>query len=182
MRLEYRSGSEPSSSIYHRTEETSSNRVVRFPLHLFVLSHQLSQSALSILISLSLLTDKRLRVLKEGTNQPVWDIWAIGDASVIEGELLPATAQVAAQKSTVRPFPFLLSIPKSQLFVYSMMLPLPPSKQYLTKLLNRSSSAAPISDAPEFKFISRGNLAYLGDWNAIYDRTKAEGVHGKVTG
>lgn len=122
MRLEYRSGSEPSSSIYHRTEETSSNRVVRFPLHLFVLLHQLAQSHL--LIALRLLTDKRLRVLKEGTNQPVWDIWAIGDASVIEGELLPATAQVAAQKSTVRPSPFLLSIPSSPLVFFSMFFPL----------------------------------------------------------
>lgn len=52
-----------------------------------------------------LITDKRLRVLKDGTNQPLWDVWAIGDASVIDdprGVMLPATAQVAAQKSRVR--------------------------------------------------------------------------------
>ena len=49
------------------------------------------------------MTDKRLRVLEQGTDQPLKDIWAIGDASVIEGpEMLPATAQVAAQKATVR--------------------------------------------------------------------------------
>lgn len=49
------------------------------------------------------MTDGRLRVLKKDTDQPVRDVWAIGDASVVEGpEMLPATAQVAAQKSQVR--------------------------------------------------------------------------------
>lgn len=53
------------------------------------------------------MTDGRLRVLKKGTDQPLWDVWAIGDASVVQGpEMLPATAQVAAQKSTVRFFVF----------------------------------------------------------------------------
>lgn len=35
----------------------------------------------------------------------------------------------------------------------------------------------------DFKFVSKGNLAYLGDWTAIYDRSKAEsGPHTKATG
>jgi NADH dehydrogenase FAD-containing subunit len=50
-----------------------------------------------------LMTDKRLRVLKKGTDQPLWDVWAIGDASVMDGpDVLPATAQVAAQQANVR--------------------------------------------------------------------------------
>ena len=40
----------------------------------------------------SLLTDERLRLLREdGT--PCEDVWAIGDAAVIKDGLLPATAQ-----------------------------------------------------------------------------------------
>jgi NADH dehydrogenase len=97
----------------------------------------------------SLMTDKRLRVLEQGTNRPLECVWAVGDASVMEGpEMLPATAQVAAQQAT-----------------------------YLVKQLN---TGGPDED---FKFVSKGSLAYLGDWTAIYDRSKAEsGPHTKATG
>ena len=73
--------------------------------------HAHSRALLLILQLSRLITDKRLRVLEQGTNRPLEDIWAIGDASVMEGpEMLPATAQVAAQKAIVRlsfPAPFL---------------------------------------------------------------------------
>lgn len=46
----------------------------------------------------SLLTDKQLRVLRpDGTARD--DVWAIGDAAVIQDGVLPATAQVASQKA-----------------------------------------------------------------------------------
>ncbi|OJA16568.1 hypothetical protein AZE42_03842 [Rhizopogon vesiculosus] len=46
----------------------------------------------------SLFTDQNLNVIrKEGHVDP--DIWAIGDAANIKGQLLPATAQVANQKA-----------------------------------------------------------------------------------
>jgi len=45
----------------------------------------------------SLLTDNHLNVItKNGTPDP--DVWAIGDAAVIQDQRLPATAQVANQK------------------------------------------------------------------------------------
>lgn len=48
----------------------------------------------------SLITDKHLRVLDpEGQHRP--NIWAIGDAAIIDGQPLPATAQVASQKAMV---------------------------------------------------------------------------------
>ncbi|KAF8323703.1 NDE1, mitochondrial external NADH dehydrogenase [Clavulina sp. PMI_390] len=99
----------------------------------------------------SLITDGQLRVLREGSNEPVEGVWAIGDASAVEGpEILPATAQVAAQKAL-----------------------------YLVKHLNNGKKA----QTKDFKFISRGNLAYLGDWTAIYDASKAgTGPQTRATG
>lgn len=47
------------------------------------------------------------------------------------------------------------------------------------KQLN-SNTGGPDED---FKFVTRGSLAYIGDWNAIYDRSGAEsGPQTKATG
>ncbi|KAI0664162.1 FAD/NAD-P-binding domain-containing protein [Cubamyces menziesii] len=111
----------------------------------------------------SLLTNGTLNVLKADTGAPDPDVFAIGDACTIETEALPATAQVANQQA-----------------------------KYLTKRLNRliksssasaSSSDAASADAAAFKFQNAGSLAYVGDWEAIFDRTKAaRGPKGKETG
>jgi len=46
----------------------------------------------------SLFTDEHLNVLmKDGAANP--DVWAVGDAAIIKGQPLPATAQVASQKA-----------------------------------------------------------------------------------
>ncbi|KAJ3553506.1 hypothetical protein NP233_g12626 [Leucocoprinus birnbaumii] len=47
----------------------------------------------------SLYTDDQLNVIMNDTNQPNEDVWAIGDAAIVEGAPLPATAQVASQKA-----------------------------------------------------------------------------------
>ncbi|THH02946.1 hypothetical protein EW145_g6668 [Phellinidium pouzarii] len=98
-----------------------------------------------------LLTDDHLRTIQsDGTVNE--DVWAIGDAAVIQDGLLPATAQVASQKA-----------------------------KYVTGVLNRLVRDRPTTDA--FHFRSQGNLAYLGDWKALYDRTTVEsGPKGKEAG
>ncbi|KAI0325734.1 FAD/NAD(P)-binding domain-containing protein [Cubamyces sp. BRFM 1775] len=53
--------------------------------------------------------------------------------------------------------------------------------KYLTKRLNRLIKGR--TDARPFKFQNAGSLAYVGDWEAIFDRTKAaRGPKGKETG
>ncbi|GJE86310.1 NADH dehydrogenase-like protein [Phanerochaete sordida] len=52
--------------------------------------------------------------------------------------------------------------------------------KYLTKRLNALVRGR-AHDAP-FAFHNMGSLAYLGDWNAVYDRTQAEGVKTKEAG
>ncbi|KAF8912673.1 FAD/NAD-P-binding domain-containing protein [Mucidula mucida] len=100
-----------------------------------------------------LLTDKYLNVIRtDGSIDP--DVWAIGDASSIEVDPLPATAQVANQKA-----------------------------KYLTKSLNKLAKVRPTHDddaskiqlQEPFEFRSRGSLAYIGGWRAIYDRSKTPG-------
>lgn len=79
------------------------------------------------------------------------DVFAIGDAAVIQGNPLPATAQVANQKAI-----------------------------YLTKKLNTSIRG--MGHTTPFRFHNAGSLAYLGDWEAIYDRTKVRGTKSRWTG
>ncbi|KAF5350487.1 hypothetical protein D9756_008688 [Leucocoprinus leucothites] len=47
----------------------------------------------------SLYTNDQLNVIIDDTNEPNEDVWAIGDAAIVEGAPLPATAQVASQKA-----------------------------------------------------------------------------------
>lgn len=53
--------------------------------------------------------------------------------------------------------------------------------KYVTKTLNRLAKSQKLSGP--FKFHNQGTLAYLGDWRAIYDRTRVEsGPKGKEAG
>ncbi|KZT04901.1 FAD/NAD(P)-binding domain-containing protein [Laetiporus sulphureus 93-53] len=100
----------------------------------------------------SLLTDEHLNVLMKDSGKPDPDVWAIGDAAIIKGQPLPATAQVANQKA-----------------------------KYLFKKLNRIVKGK--SHPTEFNFVNAGSLAYIGDWQAVYDRTSAaKGPKTKETG
>lgn len=103
-----------------------------------------------------------MNVIMRSTNAPDPDVFALGDAATIENctPLLPATAQVANQQA-----------------------------KYVTKRLNRSvrrllslPSSLLAAEKP-FKFQNAGSLAYVGDWNAVFDRTNAaSGPKGKGTG
>ncbi|OCH92738.1 FAD/NAD-P-binding domain-containing protein [Obba rivulosa] len=103
----------------------------------------------------SLFTDDHLNVLMKDTGAPDPDVWALGDAAMIKEVPLPATAQVANQKA-----------------------------KYLTKRLNaliKERAQSPGEPEP-FRFHNAGSLAYLGDWEALYDRTKAERLKTKEAG
>lgn len=52
--------------------------------------------------------------------------------------------------------------------------------KYLTKKLNRMIKGK--EHAAPFVFHNMGSLAYLGDWQAIYDRTQTEHVKTKEAG
>ncbi|KAI0088253.1 FAD/NAD(P)-binding domain-containing protein [Irpex rosettiformis] len=98
----------------------------------------------------SLITDAQCRVIgNDGKVNP--DVYAIGDAAMIQDTPLPATAQVANQKA-----------------------------KYLTKRLNKIIKGKEHTEG--FVFHNAGSLAYLGDWQAVYDRTKAENVKTKDAG
>ncbi|TBU63386.1 FAD/NAD(P)-binding domain-containing protein [Dichomitus squalens] len=106
----------------------------------------------------SLITDEHLNVVMKDTNAPDPDVFAIGDAATIGDEPpLPATAQVANQQA-----------------------------KYITKRLNKlikSSTGVLGADEKPFKFQNAGSLAYVGDWEAIFDRTRAaSGPKNKETG
>ena len=94
-----------------------------------------------------------MNVIMQRTDVPDPDVFAIGDAATIADEPLPATAQVANQQA-----------------------------KYLARRLNRLIRTDR-DDAKPFVFQNAGSLAYVGDWEAIFDRTKAaRGPKGKETG
>ncbi|RDX42840.1 FAD/NAD-P-binding domain-containing protein [Lentinus brumalis] len=102
----------------------------------------------------SLVTNNNMNVIMKDTNAPDPDVFAIGDSATIEDEPLPATAQVANQQA-----------------------------KYLTKKLNKIiRSGDDAAHTAPFEFRNAGSLAYVGDWEAIFDRTKAHGPKGKETG
>ncbi|KAF4457557.1 NADH dehydrogenase [Fusarium austroafricanum] len=68
------------------------------------------------------------------------DVYAIGDCANIQGESLPATAQVASQQAT-----------------------------YLGKRFNAGTSSQGAPTAP-FHFRNWGTMAYLGGWRAIHQK------------
>ncbi|KAF9515895.1 hypothetical protein BS47DRAFT_1371907 [Hydnum rufescens UP504] len=105
-----------------------------------------------------LVTDGHLHVLDAKTGEALSNVWAIGDAVgtvMREGRSNPVAAPLPATAQ-----------------VASQM------GNYLVKTLNIGAE-----QTEEFKFASRGNLAYVGDGNAIYDRSMVEsGPQTKVRG
>ncbi|KAF5026063.1 hypothetical protein F66182_1855 [Fusarium sp. NRRL 66182] len=91
--------------------------------------------------------DEHLRVQLEAQdsggkhiNKTLPDVYAIGDCAVVEGQSLPATAQVASQQAT-----------------------------YLGKRFNSGTSNQGPPTAP-FQFRNWGTMAYLGGWRAIHQK------------
>ncbi|KZT30108.1 FAD/NAD(P)-binding domain-containing protein [Neolentinus lepideus HHB14362 ss-1] len=72
------------------------------------------------------------------------DVWAIGDAAVMEGVVLPATAQVAKQKA-----------------------------RYVAGRLNGMLEGRDVGRP--FEWRNMGTLAYVGEEQALYDRSQAKG-------
>ncbi|KAH9848658.1 FAD/NAD-P-binding domain-containing protein [Lenzites betulinus] len=102
----------------------------------------------------SLVTDSHLNVVMASTDAPDPDVFAIGDAATIVDDPLPATAQVANQQA-----------------------------KHVTRRLNALIRSSRAPAATPFKFQNAGSLAYIGDWEAVFDRTKAaRGPKGKETG
>ncbi|KAI0822432.1 FAD/NAD-P-binding domain-containing protein [Trametes gibbosa] len=102
----------------------------------------------------SLVTDSHLNIVMASTNAPDPDVFVIGDAATIADDPLPATAQVANQQA-----------------------------KHVTRRLNTLIRSERPPAATPFKFQNAGNLAYIGDWEAVFDRTKAaRGPKGKETG
>ncbi|OJT07134.1 hypothetical protein TRAPUB_2012 [Trametes pubescens] len=101
----------------------------------------------------TLITDGHLNVVLKDTDAVDPDVFAIGDAATVVDKPLPATAQVANQQA-----------------------------KYLTRRLNALVRDRTPSKSP-FKFQNAGSLAYIGDWEAVFDRTKAaRGPKNKETG
>ena len=106
-----------------------------------------------------------MNVIMHSTGAPDPDVFALGDAATIEHctPPLPATAQVANQQA-----------------------------KFVTRTLNRLVRPALLRgigtgtqgrEAKGFRFQNAGSLAYVGDWNAVFDRTQAaRGPKGKETG
>ncbi|KAL4726190.1 hypothetical protein ACLX1H_006867 [Fusarium chlamydosporum] len=91
--------------------------------------------------------DSHLRVQVESQDsngkqiaKPLPDVYAIGDCANIEGQALPATAQVASQQAT-----------------------------YLGKRFNSGTASQGPPTAP-FQFRNWGTMAYLGGWRAIHQK------------
>ncbi|KAI8059265.1 FAD/NAD(P)-binding domain-containing protein [Gongronella butleri] len=98
-----------------------------------------------------LLTDDLLRVIdKHG--RPMDGVYAVGDAAVIQGANLPATAQVATQQAV-----------------------------YLGQVLNQNKqhasllSLAPLLPSP-FQFKNRGMMTYIGNSEALLDMSSVHAI------
>lgn len=67
------------------------------------------------------------------------DVFALGDCGIIESTCYPATAQVASQKGL-----------------------------WLAKRLNAATSSSPIESQKGFNYKDLGTLAYIGNWDALF--------------
>ena len=137
----------------------------------------------------SLITTDRLNVIMGADGAPDPDVFAIGDAATIEHSPLPATAQVANQQAKyvarrlnrlVRPWFFPSLAPSSTSSAraseeaegHAASVPAPDAK----------TKGEAFEGAP-FEFRNAGSLAYVGGWEAVFDRTRAaRGPRGKETG
>ncbi|KAH9923063.1 pyridine nucleotide-disulfide oxidoreductase-domain-containing protein [Fomitopsis serialis] len=64
--------------------------------------------------------------------------------------------------------------------IKEMPLPATAKAKYLWKKLNALAKDRPAADP--FRFHNAGSLAYIGDWQAVYDRTRTEKAKGKEAG
>jgi hypothetical protein len=76
-------------------------------------------------------------------------IFALGDCASIPSTSYPATAQVASQQAL-----------------------------WLAKALNATAAGAPISTRPAFSYKDLGTLAYIGNWNALWQGGKGGRLRG----
>ena len=133
----------------------------------------------------------------EGTPDP--DVFVIGDAATIEHAPLPATAQVANQQAKyvarrlnrlVRPW----SLPSLSSLRFPALRAAPPAsdtaslgtsateKAEKEEAEARTRTGEAYAGAP-FEFNNAGSLAYVGGWEAVFDRTRAaRGPKNKETG
>jgi NADH dehydrogenase len=140
-----------------------------------------------------IMTDGHLRVLQQsgkddGAQRVVRDVYAIGDCSVIEGDELPSTAQVASQKGNW--------LRKRLNLIARRGLLTPNNKPTETQAhANRSLPSDTSVEPPEgviveddaevavgrgFRYHNILTLAYLGSWNAIAQRSEGHGIRGCV--
>jgi NADH dehydrogenase FAD-containing subunit len=133
-----------------------------------------------------LMTDGYLRVLQpsekeDGVQRVVKDVYAIGDCSVIEGDELPSTAQVASQKGNWL---------RKRLNLIAKRGLLAPSKNFTEKPVSTDQLVPLEAEAVEsdaeatvgrgFRYHNILTLAYLGSWNAIAQRSEGHGIRGCV--
>lgn len=104
----------------------------------------------------AIVTDDHLRIHTvdaQGNTHVLPDLFAVGDCATIDGQTLPATAQVASQQAV-----------------------------YLAKALNRHAKSpenGDITSARPFRFRNLGTMAYLGSWNAIH-QSSFDGLKGRL--
>jgi NADH dehydrogenase FAD-containing subunit len=118
----------------------------------------------------SLITDSHCQVIMERSGQPDPSVFAIGDCAIIDGQPLPATAQgmptlIFLSKCLSDPFFCTVANQKAK---------------YLTKKLNKIVKGKEHSEP--FVFHNMGSLAYVGDWHAVFDRSKADTLQTKEAG
>ncbi|ORX88473.1 FAD/NAD-P-binding domain-containing protein [Basidiobolus meristosporus CBS 931.73] len=90
-----------------------------------------------------LITDRHFRILDPLTQDPIKNVYAIGDCATIKDYDLPATAQVAKQKG-----------------------------EYLVKALNkiaREGSPNIVEEIKPFDYRHFASMAYVGGWKAIVE-------------
>jgi NADH dehydrogenase len=128
-----------------------------------------------------IVTDEYLRLLEPGTDgekvEVIPDVYAIGDCSVIEGNELPATAQVASQKATWLRKRLNLLAKKGLLKSPSQTQPLSPHDTTDTEITNTETDIER-SAGRGFRYHNIVTLAYLGSWNAIAQRSQGHGLRG----
>jgi NADH dehydrogenase FAD-containing subunit len=132
------------------------------------------------------MTDGHLRVLQpsekeEGVQRVVNDVYAIGDCSVIEGDELPSTAQVASQKGNWLRKRLNLIAKRGLLAPNENSTKISVSTDHLAPLEREAvESDAEVAVGRGFRYHNILTLAYLGSWNAIAQRSEGHGIRGCV--
>lgn len=131
-----------------------------------------------------IVTDEYLRLVEPGEDgeehKVIPDVYAIGDCSVIEGNELPSTAQVASQKGAWLRKRLNLLAKRGLLKPPSQTVP--PNQHDVTSTevneLVKVESDPERSVGRRFRYQNIVTLAYLGSWNAIAQRSQGHGLRG----